>query len=44
MISQWLTEYAMVPLPLIILSRKRIPKEGIFWNSVRATTGQPDLI
>jgi len=34
----------MVPLPLVILGRKRIPKEGIFWNSVKATTGQPDLI
>lgn len=44
MISQWLTEYVMVPLPLVILGRKRIPKEGIFWNSVRATTGQPDLV
>jgi 6-phosphofructokinase 1 len=44
MISQWLTEYVMVPLPMVILGRKRIPKEGIFWNSVKATTGQPDLI
>ena len=44
MISQWLTEYVMVPLPLVTLGRKRIPKEGIFWNSVKATTGQPDLV
>lgn len=41
MISQWLTEYVMVPLELVVLGRKRIPKEGIFWKSVRATTGQP---
>jgi len=41
MISQWLTEYVLVPLKLVILGRKRIPREGIFWKSVRAKTGQP---
>jgi 6-phosphofructokinase 1 len=41
MISQWLTEYVMIPLELVVLGRKRIPKSGIFWSSVRATTGQP---
>ncbi len=40
MISQWLTEYVIVPLKLVILGRKRIPKEGIFWKSVLAKTGQ----
>jgi 6-phosphofructokinase 1 len=42
MISQWLTEYVMVPLRLVILGRKRVPKQGIFWNSVRHSTGQPE--
>jgi 6-phosphofructokinase 1 len=42
MISQWLTEYVMVPLRLVILGRKRIPEKGIFWKSVKASTGQPD--
>jgi 6-phosphofructokinase 1 len=42
MISQWLTEYVMVPLRLVILGRKRVPKTGIFWNSVRDSTGQPE--
>lgn len=41
MISQWLTEYVMIPLPLVVLGRKRIPGSGIFLKSVRAETGQP---
>jgi 6-phosphofructokinase 1 len=41
MVSQWLTEYVLVPLKLVVLGRKRIPKEGIFWKSVLAKTGQP---
>ncbi|HEY3377957.1 MAG TPA: 6-phosphofructokinase [Armatimonadota bacterium] len=41
MISQWLTEYVLVPLPLVVLGRKRIPQTGIFWKSVLAKTGQP---
>ncbi len=41
MISQWLTEFVLVPLPLVVLGRKRIPMEGMFWKSVRTKTGQP---
>jgi hypothetical protein len=41
MISQWLTEYVLVPLKLVALGRKRIPESGIFWKSVLAKTGQP---
>jgi len=41
MISQWVTEYVLVPLKLVVLGRKRVPKEGIFWKSVLACTGQP---
>jgi len=45
MISQWLTEYVLVPLKLVVLGRKRIPQDGIFWKSVLAKTGQPaDLV
>ncbi len=41
MISQWLTEFALVPLKLVVLGRKRIPNNGVFWKSVLAKTGQP---
>jgi 6-phosphofructokinase 1 len=40
MISQWLTEYVMIPLDLVVLGRKRIPIEGMFWKSVLAATTQ----
>ena len=41
MISQWLTEFVLVPLELVVLGRKRIPESGIFWKSVLAKTSQP---
>jgi len=41
MVSQWLTEYVLVPLELAILGRKRVPPDGIFWKSVLASTEQP---
>ena len=44
MISQWLTEFVLVPLKLVILGRKRIPKNGIFWKSVLAKTRQPSQL
>jgi hypothetical protein len=31
----------MVPLKLVTLGRKRVPKEDIFYKSVCASTGQP---
>lgn len=43
MISQWLTEYVLVPLDLVVLGRKRIPREGVFWRSVKSKTGQDDF-
>jgi len=41
MISQWLTEYVMIPLRLVVLGRKRVPDYGIFYRSAIASTGQP---
>ena len=41
MISQWLTEYVLVPLELVVLGRKRLPPDGIFWKSVQASTSLP---
>jgi len=40
MISQWLTEFVLVPLPLVVLGRKRVPTKGIFWKSVLSKTEQ----
>jgi len=40
MISQWLTEFVLVPLSLVVLGRKQIYTPGIFWKSVIAKTGQ----
>ncbi len=42
MVSQWLTEYVLVPLKLVVLGRKRVPPDGIFWKTVLASTDQPD--
>jgi 6-phosphofructokinase len=41
MVSQWLTEFVLVPLKLVVLGRKRLPPSGIFWKSVLASTQQP---
>lgn len=41
MVSQWLTEYVMVPLRLVVLGRKRVPISGAFLANARASTGQP---
>jgi len=40
MISQWLTEYVLVPLELVVLGRKRLP-HGFFWRAVLNNTQQP---
>ncbi len=40
MVSQWLTEFVLVPLKLVVLGRKRVPIDGIFWKSVLSKTGQ----
>lgn len=43
MVSQWLTEFVLVPLPLVVLGRKRVSTDGIFWKSVVSKTQQPGL-
>ena len=42
MISQWLTEFVLVPLELVVGRRKTIPPTGMFWKQVCSMTGQPD--
>ena len=43
-VSQWLTEFVLVPLELVILGRKRVPPPGVFWKSVLLSTGQPAVM
>ncbi|NLG83351.1 MAG: ATP-dependent 6-phosphofructokinase [Firmicutes bacterium] len=49
MISQWLTEYVLVPLHLVAKTPdgrrtgKRLPPEGLFWKTVTNNTGQPSF-
>ncbi len=52
MISQWLTEYVLVPLKLVAeqidpstgkRQTKKIPPGGIFWTAVTNSTGQPSF-
>lgn len=41
MISQWLSEYVLVPLSLVRGAQKGIAVNGLFWKQVVACTGQP---
>jgi 6-phosphofructokinase 1 len=41
MISQWLTEFVLVPLHLVEGHQKGIPVNGMFWKQVVSSTGQP---
>jgi len=41
MISQWLTEFVLVPLHLVELGQKSIPINGMFWKQVVSSTKQP---
>lgn len=41
MISQWLTEFVLVPLHLVGNRQKTIPIHGMFWKQVVSSTGQP---
>ena len=41
MVSQWLTEFVLVPLSLVEEGKKCIPIHGMFWKQVVCSTGQP---
>jgi 6-phosphofructokinase 1 len=43
MVSQWLTEFVVVPLKLVVLGRKLVPTDGIFWKTVVSKTGQKEF-
>jgi len=40
-VSFWNHQLAHVPIPLAVSERKKIDAQGILWNSVVASTGQP---
>jgi len=44
MISQWLTEYVLIPLELIAGGQKHVPPGGIFWKQLVQSTGQPVIV
>lgn len=39
-VSQWLTEFVLVPFELAVLGKKRVRREGMFWKAVEMSTGQ----
>jgi 6-phosphofructokinase 1 len=41
MVSQWLTEFVLVPMDLVRLAKKSVPVNGMFWKQVVSSTGQP---
>ncbi|MGE5551476.1 MAG: 6-phosphofructokinase [Bacteroidota bacterium] len=55
MVSQWLTEYVLVPLKLVARQpdptdftgarrlTKKLPPGGLFWTTVTSSTGQPSF-
>lgn len=41
MISQWMTEFVLIPLNLVTVGKKSINIHGILWKQVANSTGQP---
>jgi 6-phosphofructokinase len=42
-VSQWLSEFVLVPLELVSMGRKRMTTSGMFWRQIMQATGQPDV-
>ena len=40
-VSFWRNEFTHLPIPMAISQRKKIDPDGLLWNSVLASTGQP---
>jgi 6-phosphofructokinase 1 len=40
-ISIWRNELVHVPIPAAVSERKKIDPDGVLWDSVIASTGQP---
>ncbi len=43
LVGSWNRQYINVPIPAAVSKRKKIDPAGALWNSVLATTGQPQL-
>jgi 6-phosphofructokinase 1 len=43
MVSQWLTEFVLVPLKLVTVGQKCVPTDGMFWKQVLSSTRQPSI-
>ena len=43
LVGSWNRRYIHVPIPTAVSKRKKIDPNGSLWNSVKATTGQPEL-
>jgi 6-phosphofructokinase 1 len=42
-VSQWLSEFVLVPLELVSMGRKQMTTTGMFWRQIMQATGQPDV-
>jgi 6-phosphofructokinase 1 len=40
-VSFWRNEFTHLPIPVAVSQRKKIDPDGLLWNSVLASTGQP---
>lgn len=43
MVAQRQSDYVLVPLPLVMKVKRRVPKDDAIWKEVVASTGQPPL-
>jgi 6-phosphofructokinase 1 len=42
-VSQWLSEFVLVPLDLVAAGKKHLTTTGMFWRQIMQATGQPDV-
>lgn len=42
-VSQWLSEFLLIPMNLVSAGKKRLTTTGMFWRQIMQATGQPDV-
>jgi 6-phosphofructokinase 1 len=42
-VSQWLSEFVLIPLDLVSMGKKRLTTTGMFWRQIMQASGQPDV-